>query len=109
MSIPGQTMGMAVFADSFIEATGLSRTQLSTAYLIGTLGSSLILTRAGRWYDQVGARVMLVGSSVGLGLMVLFLSGVDQITKVLVEGLGISAAIVAMPLPPPFAPILPQP
>ncbi|MBT7372315.1 MAG: MFS transporter, partial [Gammaproteobacteria bacterium] len=32
-SIPGQTMGMAVFTDPFIEVLGLSRTQLSMAYL----------------------------------------------------------------------------
>jgi len=31
MSIPGQTMGMAVFTDHFIEAFGLSRTELSVA------------------------------------------------------------------------------
>ena len=47
-SIPGQTMGMAVFTDHFIEAFGLSRTELSLAYLIGTGASSLFLTRAGR-------------------------------------------------------------
>ena len=49
ISIPGQTMGMAVFTDHLIEALHLSRTQLSMAYLIGTVGSSLFLTRAGRW------------------------------------------------------------
>ena len=43
MSIPGQTMGMAVFADAFMEAFGLSRTELSTAYLLGTTGSALFL------------------------------------------------------------------
>ena len=32
MSIPGQTMGMAVFTDPLIEALSLSRTQLSMAY-----------------------------------------------------------------------------
>ena len=61
MSIPGQTMGMAVFADAFIDATGLSRTQLSTAYLLGTLGSAALLTRAGRWYDRFGARILIIG------------------------------------------------
>ena len=30
-SIPGQTMGMAVFTDPFIEVMGLSRTELSLA------------------------------------------------------------------------------
>ncbi len=66
MSIPGQTMGMAVFADAFIDAFGLSRTELSTAYLFGTMASALFLTRAGRWYDQLGARFMIVAASLVL-------------------------------------------
>ncbi|MFT4721919.1 MAG: OFA family oxalate/formate antiporter-like MFS transporter, partial [Candidatus Azotimanducaceae bacterium] len=39
-SIPGQTMGMAVFTDAFIDGLGLTRTELSMAYLVGTVGSS---------------------------------------------------------------------
>jgi hypothetical protein len=50
-SVPGQTMGMAVFADSFIEVTGLSRTELSWAYMFGTIASAsrnvLLL-----WFEQ---------------------------------------------------------
>ena len=74
ISIPGQTMGMAVFTDYLIEALHLSRTQLSMAYLIGTVGSSLFLTRAGRWYDRLGGRVTMAAASAGLAIMVLFLS-----------------------------------
>ena len=44
-------MGMAVFADSFIEVTGLSRTELSWAYMFGTIASAsrnvLLL-----WFEQ---------------------------------------------------------
>jgi MFS family permease len=76
-SIPGQTMGMAVFTDHFIEALGLSRTQLSLAYLIGTVGSSLFLTRAGRWYDRLGGRVMVALSSLVLAGMLLFIAVTD--------------------------------
>ena len=43
-------MGMAVFAEAFIEVTGLSRTELSLAYMLGTIFSALFLTRAGRFY-----------------------------------------------------------
>ncbi len=77
MSVPGQTMGMAVFADPFITAFDLSRTQLSVAYLFGTIGSAVLLTRAGRLYDRLGARVMLVSSSLLLGLVVGLISGLD--------------------------------
>jgi OFA family oxalate/formate antiporter-like MFS transporter len=81
LSIPGQTMGMAVFTEPFIEVFGLSRTQLSMAYLCGTIGSSLFLTQAGRWYDQFGGRVMIATSSAALGLMVLYISFVDVLSS----------------------------
>lgn len=80
-SIPGQTMGMAVFTDTFIEVLDLSRTQVSMAYLIGTVASSLFLTRAGRWYDLYGGRIMIAGSAAALGLMVLVISAVDVLSR----------------------------
>lgn len=48
-SVPVQTMGMAIFADSFIAVIGLSRTELSLAYMLGTIAHALLLTRAGRF------------------------------------------------------------
>ena len=80
-SIPGQTIGLAVFTDSFIDALGLSRTQLSLAYLFGTFGSSLFLTQAGRWFDLFGGRIMMTISSIALSLMVLYTSFVEEIGK----------------------------
>ena len=85
-SIPGQTMGMAVFTDHLMEALGLSRTQLSMAYLIGTVGSSLFLTRAGRWYDRLGGRLMVALASLALGLMLLFISATDRFSGALGGG-----------------------
>lgn len=82
-SIPGQTMGMAVFTDTFIEVLGLSRTQVSLAYLVGTVASSLFLTRAGRWYDRFGGRVMIAASAAALGFMVFFISSVDIVSAAL--------------------------
>ncbi len=77
MSIPGQTMGVSVFTDYLIDALELSRVQLSMAYMFGTIGSALIITRAGKLYDRFGARI--IGASAGflLGLILLFLTGVD--------------------------------
>ncbi|MFP6805594.1 MAG: MFS transporter [Pseudomonadales bacterium] len=82
-SIPGQTMGMAVFTDPFIEVLGMSRTELSMAYLFGTMASSLFLTRAGRWYDRFGGRVMITLSSIALGVMVFYISMVDKLSSLL--------------------------
>ena len=86
MSIPGQTMGMAVFTDPLIEVTGLSRTELSMAYLIGTVTSSLFLTKAGQWYDRYGGRLMITVASVCLALMVTFISFVDVMAGALGGG-----------------------
>ena len=77
MSIPGQTMGMAVFTDPFLEAFGMTRTELSLAYLFGTVGSSLFLTTAGRWFDRYGGRFMVTVSAIALGLMVMYMSLID--------------------------------
>ena len=42
-SIPGQTMGVSVFTDHLIAALRISRVQLSTAYMFGTVASSFML------------------------------------------------------------------
>ena len=43
MSAPGQTIGVSVFTESLLDATGLSRVEFSNAYLMGTLASGLLL------------------------------------------------------------------
>jgi len=78
-SIPGQTAGVSVFTDPVLAATGLSRVQLSSAYLVGTLGSGLLLPLGGRLIDRVGARVMVILSSLGLGITLLYLSFCDYL------------------------------
>jgi MFS family permease len=98
MSVPGQTMGMAVFTDPFIEAFGLTRTQLSVAYFIGTVASALFLTRAGRLYDRVGARTMVVGASVLLALMLAFISSIDLLAHGAASLVGFSLGVMAFPL-----------
>ena len=79
MSIPGQTMGVSVFTDSLIEALGLSRVQLSTAYLFGTIARSFVLTPIGKLSDRVGARVTAFYGAVVLGLVLVWLSQCDRI------------------------------
>lgn len=78
-SIPGQTMGVGVFNEYISEVLGLSSMHLSSAYAVGTIISSFCLPFAGRMLDSVGARAMVVFSSVGLGLSVLGLSACDSI------------------------------
>ncbi|MBT7951125.1 MAG: MFS transporter [Gammaproteobacteria bacterium] len=98
VSIPGQTVGMAVFTNHFIDVFGLTRTQLSTAYLIGTLGSAALLTRAGRFYDQVGARTTIVASSIFLGVCLTFIAVIDYFAAIILNVLPVSIAWVTFPL-----------
>lgn len=80
-SIPGQTMGVSVFTDDLLVATGLSRVQLANAYLAGTVASGLTLPFGGRLLDRFGARATATCAAIGLGLTLLYLSVVDQLTE----------------------------
>ncbi|MFW6138074.1 MAG: MFS transporter [Spirochaetota bacterium] len=81
MSVPGQTVGVSVFTDYLIEALDIPRNLLSLAYLAGTIGSALMITRAGRFYDRHGARTMAALVSFGLGGVLVYLSFSDVITS----------------------------
>jgi predicted MFS family arabinose efflux permease len=65
-SVPGQTAGVSVFTDHLSDGTGLSRLQLSIAYLLGTGTSGLLLPRGGRAIDRSGSRVVALAAVVGL-------------------------------------------
>lgn len=95
MSIPGQTMGMSVFTDPFLEAFDMTRTELSLAYLFGTVGSSFFLTTAGRWFDRYGGRVMVTFSAFGLGLTVIFISLIDVLAASLKNNMLTIAMVFA--------------
>lgn len=53
---PGQTIGVSVFIDHFVDDLGLSRPEVSTAYLIGTLTGSMFMPFVGRFIDRHGVR-----------------------------------------------------
>ncbi len=79
-SVPGQTAGVSVFTDSLIETTGLSRLELSIAYLIGTGSSGFLLPRGGRAIDRYGSRRVAVAAVFGLALTLVGLSTVGPMT-----------------------------
>ena len=70
-SIPGQTMGVGVYTDFLIQNSHLNRMQISMAYMTGTILSSLLLPLAGRYYDLVGGRIMIVFAGIGMGISLL--------------------------------------
>ncbi len=95
MSIPGQTMGVSVFTDRLIESLNISRLNLSLAYMIGTLGSSMILSAAGRQYDRFGARITAFAASVFMGLVLLYMSSLETISRVVSGLTGIPFTLVS--------------
>lgn len=73
-SFPGQTAGVSVFTEHISDATGLSRLQLASAYLIGTTTSGLFLPIGGRWVDVFGSRVVAFWATIGLAATITSLS-----------------------------------
>jgi OFA family oxalate/formate antiporter-like MFS transporter len=82
-SIPGQTMGFSVFTDILMSELGLSRVQLSTAYFIGTVLSGFTLPMLGVWFDRLGARRMVVYTSLATGMILFYLSWVRGLLDLL--------------------------
>lgn len=79
VSAPGQTIGVSVFTDYLIDSIGITRFQLSVAYMLGTIGSSLIIRQAGRMLDVIGVRIVTMSASVLLGGVLLYMSQVDRL------------------------------
>jgi MFS family permease len=94
MSIPGQTVGVSVFTENLLADLEINRNNLSLAYLLGTVGSGLMITRAGKLYDRYGARVMAFISGVMLGLMLFYLTRIDKMAELLSSGSWVSPMAV---------------
>ncbi|MDA3940816.1 MAG: MFS transporter [Spirochaetia bacterium] len=95
MSIPGQTMGVSVFTDYIIQALSISRTGISTSYMIGTIASALLLARAGKFYDKFGAKITGLIASVSLGLILLYLSKIDKLLNIFGSITNFSDALIS--------------
>lgn len=70
MTGPGQTAGVSVFIDPMMVSLEMTRSQISVAYLVGTLSGAVALPRVGRFIDDRGARtaMALVGGVFGVVL-----------------------------------------
>lgn len=75
---PGQTIGVSVFIDHIIEALALTRSQVATAYLIGTLLGATSLPFVGRWIDRVGARPAITTIGVAFSIALVAMAGVGS-------------------------------
>ncbi|MFV0591168.1 MAG: MFS transporter [Draconibacterium sp.] len=83
VSAPGQTTGVSTFTDYLLENIGISRDQISMAYMFGTIASSFILTYAGKMYDRYGARWVGMGTSLLLATVLVLLSQSDRIIRLM--------------------------
>lgn len=68
---PGQTIGVSVFIDHFVVDLDLTRSQVSGAYLVGTLTGAALLPFVGRFVDRRGVRFaqVVIGLLFGLALV----------------------------------------
>lgn len=77
MTTPGQTFGVTIFINHFIDDLGISRTAVSSLYTIGTLLASLLLTYVGLLIDRFGPRIVMAVATVLLGLTCIYMSSVQ--------------------------------
>jgi MFS family permease len=78
VSGPGQTFAVSVFIDPLIEEFGWSRTAVSGLYTAGSLTAAGAMFGVGWMLDRFGARLMLTGISLLMGLALLWMSTVDN-------------------------------
>lgn len=93
-SIPGQTIGVSVFTDPVKDALGLSRNQFSNAYMIGTIISSLVIGKAGIWFDKYGARYVAFFAALGLGFTLFLCSWSAKMSDFIKEVLSMDTWMI---------------
>lgn len=64
---PGQSYVFSVFVDSILRDTGLSRTELSALYAVGTGVSAAMALIVSRMVDRFGPRRMLIAIALAFG------------------------------------------
>jgi MFS family permease len=76
---PGQTIGVSVFVDHLIVDLGIGRSQLATAYLVGTLVAALGLPSVGRRIDKAGVRRAMTIIGFAFGVALISMAGVQGV------------------------------
>ena len=91
---PGQTIGVSVFTDHFVDDLDLGRSTVSTAYLVGTLGGAMLLPTVGRTVDRIGVRraQMIIGICFALALA--YMSTVGSLVMLALGFFGIRSSSI---------------
>lgn len=79
LTAPGQTAGLSPLVDPLITTLDITRTEISTAYLIGTLVGAVALPFIGRALDRWGARSVMMVVGVVFALLLAAASFVTDI------------------------------
>ncbi len=78
VSGPGQTFAVSMFVDPLIDEFGWSRTSVSGLYTAGSLSAAGAMLGVGWLLDRFGARVMLAGVGLLMGVATLWMSTVSS-------------------------------
>ena len=92
LTAPGQTAAVSAFIEPMLGDLGLSRTALSTAYLVGTLTGAAAMPAVGRALDRFGVRRTMAVVGVVFGAFLIGLSTVTGIVGVTAGFVGIRMA-----------------
>ncbi len=89
LTAPGQTIGVAVFIDHFVTDLSLSRSQVSAAYLVGTVLGALSMPAAGRLIDKHGVRWTMAAVGLGFGAALIATGAVQGLVTLAIAFVGI--------------------
>jgi sugar phosphate permease len=79
---PGQTYMVSVFNPSFRETLDLSLSQLTGAYMFGTILASLPQSYVGVWIDRLGIRKVSLAVITAFSLACIFISQVNSLVAI---------------------------
>ncbi len=96
MSGPGQTIGVSAFTDDLVAHLGITRFELSLAYMIGTIASSFLIGRAGKLLDKYSVRRVVSVTVIGLGLFLFYMANCDRIAGIFGSSVVASMAVVTI-------------
>ena len=89
LTAPGQTIGVSAFTDDLIEGLEVSRSTISTAYLIGTLSGAIALPAIGRWVDRAGIRHSMTVVGTAFAAVVALTGAVQNVVMLGVAFVGL--------------------
>lgn len=89
---PGQTAGISLFIDPLIADLGISRSMISTSYLIGTVTGALALPWVGRAIDRYGTRRVMACIGLGFGGILMAMSLVSEVVGLTAGFVGVRMA-----------------